>query len=349
MGDEPRRVVWLVVRGAVGLAGGRVAVGLLASLLFSADPHRPPLQRRPVRRPDAGRGCRLVPRRGARVGWTRSLRSARRRSHPGGPFRARCSGKPFEHHPRPAAGRPAGPAPESAPGTRAASRRSSRASSPEASQLVLRPTRRRRTGACHRRPADRRSDKIARNAQGTGSGRTARSGRRRTYRPRRGLDQGVAPADPADGRLVAEERLRPRQGPTREPPPALAVVHRTGDHVPDLARHGPTLSGGPGSVEPARRGRRRRRPAAVGSRPQPAAGRRVLRRPGHGHRRCRVRQDPDHGGASGLRRPPPRHAARGGRLPSPSRTRPPRRSGSGRANACRASRWARSTSSRAGC
>ncbi len=35
MGAEPRNVVWLVVRGAVGLAGAGVAVGLLASLLFS--------------------------------------------------------------------------------------------------------------------------------------------------------------------------------------------------------------------------------------------------------------------------------------------------------------------------
>ena len=35
MGGEPRNVVWLVVRGAVGLAGGGIAVGLLASPLFS--------------------------------------------------------------------------------------------------------------------------------------------------------------------------------------------------------------------------------------------------------------------------------------------------------------------------
>jgi predicted permease len=35
IGAEPRNVVWLVVRGAVGLAGVGVAVGLLASLLFS--------------------------------------------------------------------------------------------------------------------------------------------------------------------------------------------------------------------------------------------------------------------------------------------------------------------------
>ena len=35
MGAEPRNVVWMVVRGAVGLAGAGVAVGLLASLLFS--------------------------------------------------------------------------------------------------------------------------------------------------------------------------------------------------------------------------------------------------------------------------------------------------------------------------
>ena len=66
--------------------------------------------------------------------------------------------------------------------------------------------------------------------------------------------------------------------------------------------------------EPARRGRRRGRPAAVSPRPPPAASRCVLRRPGDGHRRCRVRQDADHGGAGGLRCPPPRHAARGGRL-----------------------------------
>ena len=35
MGAEPRHVVWMVVRGAVGLAGAGVAVGLLASLVFS--------------------------------------------------------------------------------------------------------------------------------------------------------------------------------------------------------------------------------------------------------------------------------------------------------------------------
>ncbi|MCY4506750.1 MAG: ABC transporter permease [Acidobacteria bacterium] len=35
MGGEPRHVVWMVVRGAVGLAATGVAVGLLASLLFS--------------------------------------------------------------------------------------------------------------------------------------------------------------------------------------------------------------------------------------------------------------------------------------------------------------------------
>ena len=35
MGAEPRNVVWMVVRGAVGLAGSGVAIGLLASLLFS--------------------------------------------------------------------------------------------------------------------------------------------------------------------------------------------------------------------------------------------------------------------------------------------------------------------------
>ena len=35
MGAEPRNVVWMVVRGAVGLAASGVAVGLLASLLFS--------------------------------------------------------------------------------------------------------------------------------------------------------------------------------------------------------------------------------------------------------------------------------------------------------------------------
>ena len=35
MGAEPRHVVWMVVRGAVGLAATGVAVGLLASLLFS--------------------------------------------------------------------------------------------------------------------------------------------------------------------------------------------------------------------------------------------------------------------------------------------------------------------------
>ena len=35
MGAEPRNVVWMVVRGAVGLAGAGVAVGLLAALLFS--------------------------------------------------------------------------------------------------------------------------------------------------------------------------------------------------------------------------------------------------------------------------------------------------------------------------
>ena len=35
IGAEPRNVVWLVVRGAVGLAGAGVAAGLLASLLFS--------------------------------------------------------------------------------------------------------------------------------------------------------------------------------------------------------------------------------------------------------------------------------------------------------------------------
>ena len=53
----------------------------------------------------------------------------------------------------------------------------------------------------------------------------------------------VAPAAPAPGRLVAEERLRPRQGPTHEAPPALAMAHRTGGHVPGLARHGPPLAG----------------------------------------------------------------------------------------------------------
>ena len=104
------------------------------------------------------------------------------------------------------------------------------------------------------------------------------------------------------------------RGPTHEPSPALAVAHRTGSHVPDLTRHGPPLPGETGPMEPARGGRCRRRPAAVGPRPSPEAGRRVLRRPGDGHRRRRVRQDPDDGGAGGLRRPPPRHAARGDRL-----------------------------------
>ena len=35
MGARPRDVVWMVVRGAVGLAAAELAVGLLASLLFS--------------------------------------------------------------------------------------------------------------------------------------------------------------------------------------------------------------------------------------------------------------------------------------------------------------------------
>lgn len=35
MGARPRDVVWMVVRGAVGLAAAGVAIGLLASLLFS--------------------------------------------------------------------------------------------------------------------------------------------------------------------------------------------------------------------------------------------------------------------------------------------------------------------------
>ena len=143
-------------------------------------------------------------------------------------------------------------------------------------------------------------------------------------RPRR----GAAPADPAPGRLVAEERLRPRQDPTREAPPALAVAHRRSRSGSPRAASGP--------VEPARGGRRRPtrccRPATLTS------GRAAvcLRRPGDGHRRRRVRQDPDDGGAGGLRRPPPRHAARGGRLHHLHEQRPPRRSGNGRATACRA-------------
>ena len=35
LGADRRDVVWMVVRGAVGLAGSGVAIGLLASLLFS--------------------------------------------------------------------------------------------------------------------------------------------------------------------------------------------------------------------------------------------------------------------------------------------------------------------------
>lgn len=85
-------------------------------------------------------------------------------------------------------------------------------------------------------------------------------------------------------------------------------------HVPDLARHGSPLPEGTDPVEPARGKDRRGGPATVGPRPRPAAGRRVLRRPGDGHRRRRVRQDPDDGGAGGLCRPPPRHAASGDRL-----------------------------------
>ena len=65
----------------------------------------------------------------------------------------------------------------------------------------------------------------------------------------------MAPAAPAPGRLVAEERLRPRQGPAHEPPPALAVAHRTGGHVPDLARHG--------RLSPAKRARWNRRAEAA--------------------------------------------------------------------------------------
>ena len=148
-------------------------------------------------------------------------------------------------------------------------------------------------------------------AGGIASGSSIRA-TSRSRRPCRSVDQGVARTDPAPGRLVAPERLRPRQDPTQEPPPALPVAYRTGGHVPDLARHAPPFPGTTGPVEPARGGRRRR-PAAVGPRP-PAAGRRVLRRPGDGHRRRRVRQDPDDGGAGGLRRPPPRQAARRDRL-----------------------------------
>ena len=87
-----------------------------------------------------------------------------------------------------------------------------------------------------RRPAHRRPIRLP---------RCARSPERRDRPPTppwRGSRSG--PADPAPGRLVAEERLRPRQRPTHEPPPALAVAHRTGRHVPDLARHGPPLPGG---------------------------------------------------------------------------------------------------------
>ena len=90
-----------------------------------------------------------------------------------------------------------------------------------------------------------------------------------------------------------------------------------------------------GRLSPAERARWNRRaevaadadPVAVGPGPVPAAGRRVLRRPGDGHRRRRVRQDPDDGGAGGLRRPPPPHAAPRRSPSSRSPTRPPRRSG----------------------
>ncbi len=90
-----------------------------------ADPHRRALRRGPVRRRDAGRGValaacdgrgrRVVPRRGARAGWTRWSRCARSRSHLWRP-RAR----------RPAQARP------SAPGRR--SGRSSQPSGQPASQ-----------------------------------------------------------------------------------------------------------------------------------------------------------------------------------------------------------------------
>ena len=65
--------------------------------------------------------------------------------------------------------------------------------------LLLRPA------AAARRTAVRYD---CRDAQGVRSDGTGRGGRGR--RPRRGVDQGVAPADSAPGRLVAEERLRPR-------------------------------------------------------------------------------------------------------------------------------------------
>ena len=82
MGAEPHNVVWLVVRGAVGLAGAGVAAGLLASLLFSQTPDRPPLRRRSVRRPDAGRGVPAAARRGR---GRRLVAGAAR--EPGGPAR----------------------------------------------------------------------------------------------------------------------------------------------------------------------------------------------------------------------------------------------------------------------
>ena len=195
----------------------------------------------------------------------------------------------------------------------------------------------------HWRPAHRRPIRAAMRRESGAAGRTAGAD------PARAWVEEWRRLIPPPGVWWRKSAFDLAQGPTHEPPPALAVAHRTGGHVPDLARHGPPLPGGTDPVEPARGGRRRRRPAAVGPRPAPAAGRRVLRRRGDGHRRRRVRQDPDDGGAGGLRRPPPRHAARGGRLHHLHEQGHRGRSGNGRANACRASRWARSTSSRAGC
>ena len=82
MGAEPRHVVGMVVRGAIGLAGTGVSIGLLASLFVSRSLTSLPRRCRALRCRDAGRRVGAAP--------DRRYRGGLRTGAPGRPRRPSC-------------------------------------------------------------------------------------------------------------------------------------------------------------------------------------------------------------------------------------------------------------------
>ena len=135
MGGEPRNVVGLVVRGAGGLAGGGIAVGLLASPLFSQTLTGLLFNVAPFDAPTLAAVSLLL------LGWPRlPLGSPARRASRADPLvavphgvgvtagdpsarRDRASRSSTTRRTASGPGRPAGPALESAPGRAIAARR----------------------------------------------------------------------------------------------------------------------------------------------------------------------------------------------------------------------------------